>query len=316
MFASLLPVSNHLSFAALKTLRKQFNNQPIKFNQSANLSITTVAVVLAVVAAIVAYEGSTVAFRALVATIIVEGGALCALSELMKSGLTTSSISPRTTLLSLQPAKASSGHLRIFLVNDSTGTVYTRNGRADSWENLSVTTVSSSAIRSARPEELSQSTRLTETTITNNKGPKFLLAPYRDNINCHCVLSFYELSILSYLFNLRKFHIIGSASRRRRPVAFSTRVKIFSILGAVWLIAIISERRYCRSNNPESNTSNPALTIVEPVKPLSPKQKIQRVLRALPNEDVYNKLSGYSAFILISWLPKKEKVLIIKRMTV
>ena len=28
------------------------------------------------------------------------------------------------------------GHLRIFLVNDVTGTVYTRNGRADSWEEL------------------------------------------------------------------------------------------------------------------------------------------------------------------------------------
>jgi hypothetical protein len=30
----------------------------------------------------------------------------------------------------------SSGHLRIFLVNDVTGTVYARNGRADSWEEL------------------------------------------------------------------------------------------------------------------------------------------------------------------------------------
>ena len=29
-----------------------------------------------------------------------------------------------------------SGNLRIFLVNDNTGTVYTRNGRADSWEEL------------------------------------------------------------------------------------------------------------------------------------------------------------------------------------
>ena len=28
------------------------------------------------------------------------------------------------------------GHLRIFLINDVTGTVYTRNGRADSWEEL------------------------------------------------------------------------------------------------------------------------------------------------------------------------------------
>ena len=28
-------------------------------------------------------------------------------------------------------------HLRIFLVNEVTGTVYTRNGRADSWEELS-----------------------------------------------------------------------------------------------------------------------------------------------------------------------------------
>ena len=27
-------------------------------------------------------------------------------------------------------------HLRIFLVNHDTGTVYTRNGRADSWEEL------------------------------------------------------------------------------------------------------------------------------------------------------------------------------------
>ena len=33
-------------------------------------------------------------------------------------------------------ARESSGHLRIFLINDSTGTVYTRNGRADSWEEL------------------------------------------------------------------------------------------------------------------------------------------------------------------------------------
>ena len=28
------------------------------------------------------------------------------------------------------------GHLRIFLVNEETGNVYTRNGRADSWEEL------------------------------------------------------------------------------------------------------------------------------------------------------------------------------------
>ncbi|MBU0548399.1 MAG: hypothetical protein KKH57_06605 [Candidatus Omnitrophica bacterium] len=28
------------------------------------------------------------------------------------------------------------GHLRIFLINDVTGTIYTRNGRADSWEEL------------------------------------------------------------------------------------------------------------------------------------------------------------------------------------
>jgi hypothetical protein len=28
------------------------------------------------------------------------------------------------------------GHLRIFLVNEETGNVYTRNGRADSWEQL------------------------------------------------------------------------------------------------------------------------------------------------------------------------------------
>ena len=28
------------------------------------------------------------------------------------------------------------GHLRIFLINASTGNVYTRNGRADSWEQL------------------------------------------------------------------------------------------------------------------------------------------------------------------------------------
>ena len=28
------------------------------------------------------------------------------------------------------------GHLRIFLVNNTTGNVYTRNGRADSWEQL------------------------------------------------------------------------------------------------------------------------------------------------------------------------------------
>ena len=29
------------------------------------------------------------------------------------------------------------GHMRIFLVNEATGHVYTRNGRADSWEQLS-----------------------------------------------------------------------------------------------------------------------------------------------------------------------------------
>ncbi len=28
------------------------------------------------------------------------------------------------------------GHLRLFLVNGSTGNVYTRNGRVDSWEQL------------------------------------------------------------------------------------------------------------------------------------------------------------------------------------
>ena len=33
-------------------------------------------------------------------------------------------------------ARDSIGHLRIFLINDVTGTVYTRNGRADSWEEL------------------------------------------------------------------------------------------------------------------------------------------------------------------------------------
>jgi hypothetical protein len=29
-----------------------------------------------------------------------------------------------------------SGHLRLFLINESTGNVYARNGRADSWEQL------------------------------------------------------------------------------------------------------------------------------------------------------------------------------------
>jgi len=33
-------------------------------------------------------------------------------------------------------ARQTDGHLRIFLINDLTGTVYTRNGRADSWEEL------------------------------------------------------------------------------------------------------------------------------------------------------------------------------------
>ncbi len=28
------------------------------------------------------------------------------------------------------------GHIRIFLIHNSTGNVYTRNGRADSWEKL------------------------------------------------------------------------------------------------------------------------------------------------------------------------------------
>jgi hypothetical protein len=28
------------------------------------------------------------------------------------------------------------GHLRLFLINNGTGNVYTRNGRADSWEQL------------------------------------------------------------------------------------------------------------------------------------------------------------------------------------
>lgn len=28
------------------------------------------------------------------------------------------------------------GHIRLFLINESTGNVYTRNGRADSWEEL------------------------------------------------------------------------------------------------------------------------------------------------------------------------------------
>ena len=28
------------------------------------------------------------------------------------------------------------GHMRLFLINESTGNVYTRNGRADSWEEL------------------------------------------------------------------------------------------------------------------------------------------------------------------------------------
>ena len=29
-----------------------------------------------------------------------------------------------------------SGHLRLFLINEATGRVYTRNGRVDSWEQL------------------------------------------------------------------------------------------------------------------------------------------------------------------------------------
>jgi hypothetical protein len=29
-----------------------------------------------------------------------------------------------------------SGHLRLFLIHNATGNVYTRNGRADSWEQL------------------------------------------------------------------------------------------------------------------------------------------------------------------------------------
>ena len=28
------------------------------------------------------------------------------------------------------------GHMRLFLINETTGNVYTRNGRADSWEEL------------------------------------------------------------------------------------------------------------------------------------------------------------------------------------
>ena len=28
------------------------------------------------------------------------------------------------------------GHMRLFLINNTTGNVYTRNGRADSWERL------------------------------------------------------------------------------------------------------------------------------------------------------------------------------------
>ena len=28
------------------------------------------------------------------------------------------------------------GHIRLFLINESTGNVYTRNGRVDSWEEL------------------------------------------------------------------------------------------------------------------------------------------------------------------------------------
>ena len=32
-----------------------------------------------------------------------------------------------------------SGHLRIFLVNQTSGNIYTRNGRADSWEQLGIT---------------------------------------------------------------------------------------------------------------------------------------------------------------------------------
>ncbi|MFA5725805.1 MAG: hypothetical protein WC937_06080 [Candidatus Omnitrophota bacterium] len=40
----------------------------------------------------------------------------------------------RTTFAAARDS--SNGHLRIFLINDVTGTVYTRNGRADSWEEL------------------------------------------------------------------------------------------------------------------------------------------------------------------------------------
>ncbi len=32
--------------------------------------------------------------------------------------------------------EAGTGHMRIFLINGSTGHVYTRNGRVDSWEQL------------------------------------------------------------------------------------------------------------------------------------------------------------------------------------
>ncbi|TAM34386.1 hypothetical protein EPN54_06510 [bacterium] len=39
-------------------------------------------------------------------------------------------------------AKNGDGHLRLFLINEISGHVYTRNGRADSWEELFGTDIS------------------------------------------------------------------------------------------------------------------------------------------------------------------------------
>ena len=42
----------------------------------------------------------------------------------------------RDTTIFAAARENGNGHLRIFLINESTGNVYTRNGRADSWEQL------------------------------------------------------------------------------------------------------------------------------------------------------------------------------------
>ncbi|MCG2759390.1 MAG: GGDEF domain-containing protein, partial [Desulfobacteraceae bacterium] len=101
---------------------------------------------------------------------VVKGGVLCVLSMLKRSGLTTSSTSLKTTLLSLQPARA---QLAISEYSSSMmlpaqfipATAARTAGKSSSALNVSL-----SVLRSLKQEAAFRSIKSTEATTTNNTG--------------------------------------------------------------------------------------------------------------------------------------------------